>query len=128
MRREHVPPQNRSSFAETELEVVEQNLVDVTVLKEVFGRDGIKGAAFCCELCDGHHYLEWELIAGTLQEVLDKGHLRAHEPACDPNPRDYVSWDYACGLLDGYESYRVTEPRDVLVQVIVNDDPATGAG
>ena len=28
-----------------------------------------------------------------------------HEPAFDPDPSEYVSWDYARGLLDGYENF-----------------------
>jgi hypothetical protein len=27
-----------------------------------------------------------------------------HEPAFEPDPDDYVSWDFARGFLDGYES------------------------
>ncbi len=127
MRAEHLPPHNGTSSGEVERDVIQQGVLDVSVLREVFGRQGFKGAAFCCEVCDQHHYLEWDLIAGNLQEVLDKGHLRAHEPAWGPDPQHYVSWDYACGLLDGYESYRATETGEVLVQVIVNDAADEGA-
>ena len=36
-----------------------------------------------------------------------------HEPAFDPDPNDYVSWDFARGFLDGYEQYEHEELIEV---------------
>ncbi|MHB8452484.1 MAG: DUF5319 family protein, partial [Mycobacteriales bacterium] len=33
--------------------------------------------------------------------LLDHGHTQVHEPAHDPDPAEYVSWDYARGFADG---------------------------
>lgn len=94
---------------EEEREALRQDLVDVQILKEVLGSKGIKGAVFYCPDCDEDHFLGWDLLAGNLQELLKEGESPVHEPAFDPNPDDYVSWDYARGFLDGYESYEQEE-------------------
>ncbi|MEA2486860.1 MAG: hypothetical protein QOF16_514 [Actinomycetota bacterium] len=88
-----------------ERELLRQDLIDVQVLREVLGPKGIKGAVFYCPDCDEDHFLGWDLLAGNLEELLNEGESPVHEPAFDPDPNDYVSWDYARGFLDGYESF-----------------------
>lgn len=94
---------------EGELQALRQDLVDVEILKEVLAPRGIKGTVFFCEDCEEDHYLTWDLLAGNLRELLDKGESPVHEPAFNPDPDDYVSWDYARGFLDGYESFEQEE-------------------
>jgi hypothetical protein len=90
-----------------------QDLVDVQVLKEVLEPKGIKGAVFYCPDCGEDHFLGWDLLAGNLQELLEAGESPVHEPAFEPNPNDYVSWDYARGFLDGYESFEQEELGEI---------------
>ena len=94
---------------EEDKEALRQDLVDVQVLKEVLGPKGIKGTVFYCPDCEEDHYLTWDLLAGNLRELLDAGESPVHEPAFDPNPDEYVSWEYARGFLDGYESFEQEE-------------------
>lgn len=108
-----------------EREALRQDLVDVEVLKEILSPKGIKGTVFYCPDCDEDHYLTWELLAGNLKELLDQGESPIHEPAFDPNPDDYVSWDYARGFLDGYESFQ-TEEMTLLVARLSSDLSARG--
>ncbi|MFN2525991.1 MAG: DUF5319 family protein [Actinomycetota bacterium] len=94
---------------EEEIQALRQDLVDVEILKDVLGPRGIKGTVFFCQDCEEDHYLTWDLLAGNLRELLDKGESPVHEPAFDPDPDDYVTWDYARGFLDGYESFEQEE-------------------
>ncbi len=94
---------------EDEREALRQDLVDVQVLKEVLGSKGIKGAVFYCPDCDEDHFLGWDLLAGNLTQLLKEGDSPVHEPAFEPDPNEYVSWDYARGFLDGYESFEQEE-------------------
>ncbi|HVL64670.1 MAG TPA: DUF5319 family protein [Actinomycetota bacterium] len=94
---------------ETEREALQKDLVDIKVLKELLEPRGIKGAVFYCPDCDEDHYLAWDLLAGNLEEILEAGEPPVHEPAFNPNPENYVSWDFARGFLDGYESYQGEE-------------------
>ncbi len=88
-----------------ERDTLRQDLIDVEVLKDLLGPRGIKGAVFFCPDCNEDHFLAWDLLAGNLKELLEAGESPIHEPAFDPDPDDYVSWDYATGFLDGYESF-----------------------
>jgi hypothetical protein len=106
-------PRDELPLDEEEKELLEQDLVDVQVLKDLLGPKGIKGTVFYCSDCDEDHYLTWDLLAGNLQELLHQGESPIHEPAFDPDPDEYVSWDYARGFLDGYESFEEEELSEV---------------
>ena len=101
----HAPDGPEEPIGEDEREALQQDLVDVRALKELLGTKSIKGVVFYCPDCDEDHYLAWDLLAGNIQELLNAGESPVHEPAFNPNPEDYVSWDYARGVLDGYEIF-----------------------
>jgi Family of unknown function (DUF5319) len=103
---------------EEEREALRQDLIDVQVLKEVLVPKGIKGTVFYCVDCEEDHYLTWDLLAGNLQEILEAGESPVHEPAFEPDPDEYVKWDYARGFLDGYESFEQEELGDVTSRLI----------
>lgn len=88
-----------------ERDALNQDLIDVKTLKTVLANKGIRGVVVFCPDCDDDHYLGWDLLAGNLQQILDSGTTPVHEPAWEPDPDEYVTWDYARGFLDGYESY-----------------------
>lgn len=94
-------------------EALEQDLIDIRTLKELLGPRGIKGTVFFCPDCNEDHYLAWDLLTGNLQALLSDGESPIHEPAFDPDPDEYVSWDYSRGFLDGYESYEQEELSEV---------------
>jgi len=60
----------------------------------------IRGLAVDCDDCGDTHYLGWDLLVENLRHLLDDGRMRVHEPAFDPDPNQYVSWDYARGYAD----------------------------
>lgn len=88
-----------------EREALHRDLHDVRTLKAILGSRGIRGVVVFCPDCDDDHYLGWDLLAGNLQQILDSGTTPVHEPAWEPDPDEYVSWDYARGFLDGYETW-----------------------
>lgn len=106
------------SLSSGDREQLQQDLVDVQVLKELLGPKGIKGTVFYCPDCGEDHFLTWDLLTGNLRELLDAGHSPVHEPAFAPNPDEYVSWDYARGYLDGYESFEDEELSELTVKLI----------
>jgi hypothetical protein len=111
-------PEGEKPLQPEEREALRQDLVDVQVLKEVLGGKGIKGTVFYCPDCDEDHFLTWDLLSGNLQELLDQGESPIHEPAFDPDPDEYVSWDYARGFLDGYEAFEQEELAEVTERLI----------
>lgn len=105
-------------LGDDERHALQQDLVDVQVLKQLLEPKGIRGTVFYCPDCGEDHYLGWDLLHGNLRELLDEGESPVHEPAFDPNPEEYVSWDYARGFLDGYESYEDEELSEVAGRLI----------
>jgi hypothetical protein len=99
---EEIPPESIDAH---EREALQQDLLDIRTLKSILSSRGIKGVVVFCPDCDDDHYLGWDLLAGNLQRILESGRPPVHEPAWQPDPDEYVTWDYARGFLDGYETY-----------------------
>lgn len=99
---EDLPPEEIDAV---EREALHQDLIDIRTLKAILSSRGIKGVVVFCPDCDDDHYLGWDLLAGNLQRILESGRPPVHEPAWQPDPDEYVTWDYARGFLDGYETY-----------------------
>jgi hypothetical protein len=117
------PFDSEQPLDEDEREALQQDLIDVQTLKELLSPRGIKGAVFYCPDCNEDHYLAWDLLTGNLKELLSAGESPIHEPAFDPDPDEYVGWDYARGFLDGYESFEqeeLGEVADRLVSVLAS--------
>ena len=83
-----------------EREGVLSDLEDLEVFDALLSPRGVKGLATGCASCDDQHFLTWDLLRGSLRQLLDAGTPRVHEPAFAPDPADYVSWDYARGFAD----------------------------
>lgn len=97
-------PDDLEDLDDDEREALQQDLLDVKTLKSVLGSRGIKGVVVWCPDCEDDHFLGWDLLAGNLEQILSRGKPPVHEPAWEPDPDEYVSWDYARGFLDGYEN------------------------
>jgi hypothetical protein len=90
----------------------------VETLKALLGPREIRGVLFFCADCEEDHYLAWDLLKGNLQELLKEGESPVHEPAFNPNPDEYVTWDYARGFLDGYETLQDEDLEGITVQLV----------
>jgi hypothetical protein len=77
------------------------DLEDLEIFQTLLEPRGVRGLVVDCLDCDAPHYFEWELLRSNLRHLLDAGGTRVHEPAYDPDPADYVSWEYAQGFADG---------------------------
>jgi Family of unknown function (DUF5319) len=118
MDEEHDPGED-APLDEDERDLLRQDLVDVRALREMLGGRGLKGAVFFCPDCEEDHYLTWDLLEGNLEQLLDRGESPVHEPAYDPDPEEYVSWDYARGFLDGYESFEEEDLGNVAAPLLL---------
>ena len=61
---------------------------------------GIRGLVVCCDDCQQDHYHDWDMLRANLLQLLVDGTVRPHEPAYDPVPEAYVTWDYCRGYAD----------------------------
>ena len=77
------------------------DLSDLAVYQALLEPRGVRGIVVDCGECDQPHYHDWHLLRASLEQLLSDGRMRPHEPAYDPDPADYVSWDYCRGFADG---------------------------
>jgi hypothetical protein len=84
---------------EERAEIVE-DLGDLAMYQALLEGRGVRGVVVDCADCGEQHFHEWDLLRASLRQLLDEGHMRKHEPAFDPDPGDYVTWEYCRGYAD----------------------------
>src|SRR3954447_13032984 len=83
-----------------EREDVLADLEDLEIFQALLEPRAVRGLVVDCQDCEEPHYFEWDLLRGNLKRLLDQGQPHVHEPAFQPDPAEYVSWDYARGFAD----------------------------
>lgn len=78
-----------------------EDLVDLAYYQKLLEPRGYRGIVVDCHECEEPHYHEWHLLRASLEQLLNDNRMRPHEPAFDPNPDDYLTWDYCRGYADG---------------------------
>ena len=78
-----------------------EDLADLEIYQALLTPIGVRGLVIECEDCHEPHYFDWDLLRGNLRHLLTSGRPRVHEPAFDPDPDHYVTWEYARGYADG---------------------------
>lgn len=76
------------------------DIADLAVYQTLLEPRGIRGIAVDCPDCDEPHFHEWGLLRASLQQLLDEGQMRQHEPAFNPDPAEFVTWEYCRGFTD----------------------------
>ena len=79
---------------------VEEDLADLAVYEALLAHRGVRGLVVCCEDCQQDHFHDWDMLRANLLQLLVDGTVRPHEPAYDPIPDAYVTWDYCRGYAD----------------------------
>jgi uncharacterized protein DUF5319 len=93
------PPEE--PLTEEERRDVLEDLEDLEIYEVLLSPIGIRGLTIDCKDCHEPHYFDWDLLRGNLRHLLSSGRPRVHEPAFDPDPDHYVTWEYARGYTDG---------------------------
>jgi uncharacterized protein DUF5319 len=88
-------------ITDAERDELVEDLADLAVYQALLGPRGVRGIVVDCADCEEPHYHDWALLRASLEQLLNDGRMRPHEPAFDPNPRDYVTWEYCRGFADG---------------------------
>jgi hypothetical protein len=98
-------------LTEAERQDVLEDLSDLEIYQALLSPTGVRGLVIECEDCHEPHYFDWDLLRGNLRHLLTSGRPRVHEPAYDPDPDHYVTWEYARGYADGVHD-TLTEGTD----------------
>jgi hypothetical protein len=105
-------PDELISLSDDDRSDVEEDLADLEVYEALLGPIGIRGLVIDCEDCREPHYFDWALMRANLRHLLESGRPRVHEPAFDPDPDNYVTWEYARGYTDGVHDTLLDEEDD----------------
>ncbi|WP_168801583.1 DUF5319 family protein [Glycomyces buryatensis] len=81
-----------------------EDLHELEMFEQVLRPQGFRGVVVDCADCDESHYFTWGLLMSNLRTLLNDNSAQVHEPAYDPDPAHYVTWDYARGYSDCYLS------------------------
>ena len=90
------------------------DLADLEVYEALLSARGVRGLVVDCEDCHVPHYFAWDLLRANLRHLLEQGRTRVHEPAFDPDPAEYVTWEYARGYADGAQDAVEDDDEDDL--------------
>ncbi|GAA1481720.1 DUF5319 domain-containing protein [Gordonia sinesedis] len=85
---------------ENERLAVEEDLADLALYEALLAHRGVRGLVVVCDDCHEDHYHDWDMLRANLLQLLIDGTVRPHEPAVDPRPDSYVTWDYCRGYAD----------------------------
>lgn len=88
------------TLSEAERDEVVADLADLAVYQALLDSRGVRGIVVDCGDCGEQHFHEWSLLRASLQQLLAEGQMRPHEPAFNPDPADYVTWEYCRGYAD----------------------------
>ena len=88
-------------ISDAEREELVEDLADLAVYQALLAPRGVRGIVVDCADCAEPHYHDWALLRASLEQLLADGRMRPHEPAYDPDPREYVTWEYCRGFADG---------------------------
>lgn len=91
---------DQDTLSEAERDEVVADLADLAVYQALLEARGVRGIVVDCSDCGEQHFHEWNLLRASLQQLLDEGQMRPHEPAFDPDPASYVTWEYCRGYAD----------------------------
>lgn len=89
---DEIDPEERESIIE--------DLEDLEAMRAVFEPREFKGVVIVCSECGEDHYYGWDMLKESLEHMLQTGEPRMHEPAFEPEPDDYIAWDYGRGYVD----------------------------
>lgn len=98
---------------EHETALVRQDLFDLERFEATFRAEGYRGVAIYCHDCGEEHYYPWDMLRENLHILLETGETPVHEPAFEPEPEDYVHWEYAQGYVDALNDVGVQDRRDL---------------
>ncbi len=98
---------------DVETEMVQRDLDDLDDFEAVFTEEGYRGVSVFCRDCDEDHFYPWDMLRENLTALLATGETPVHEPAFQPEPAQYVPWEYAHGYVDALREAGVFERQQV---------------
>lgn len=86
-----------------EISALESDLVSVRKFRRLLEPRGVRGVSMLCDDCEEMHFYDWGIIESNIATLLEHRILPVHEPGMQPNPEQYVTWDYCVGYADAMD-------------------------
>jgi hypothetical protein len=93
-------------LTEVDRKEIAADLAELEEFQAALTPHDIRGIVVDCGDCGEQHYFSWALMAANLRSLLGNGRTGVHEPAAEPSPEAYVTWDYARGFTDALAAHR----------------------
>lgn len=87
-------------LSDTDCVEIVADLAELDEFETALAPHDILGIVVDCPDCGEQHYFSWALMTANLRSLLGNGRTGVHEPAVQPKPDSYVTWDYARGFTD----------------------------
>lgn len=87
-------------LTDEERQLVATDLEDLDEFQRLLQPRGVRGICMDCSGCDEIHYYAWEIMRSNLLNMLQHDQSHVHEPPFNPQPEEFVTWDYASGYAD----------------------------
>jgi hypothetical protein len=87
-------------LTDTDREEIAADLAELEEFEATLTPHDIMGIVVDCGDCGEQHFFSWALMTANLRNLLGNGRTGVHEPAVEPRPEAYVTWDYARGFTD----------------------------
>ena len=99
------PDEDNVPVSEEEKVGLRQDLKFVREFRKLLEPRAVRGITMYCEECDEPHFYDWNIIESNIVLMLEDQPMPVHEPLAQPNPNDYVTWDYCLGYADASDYY-----------------------
>ena len=63
--------------------------------------EGFRGLIEYCDECQAEHHCTWAVLQAAARKRLHTGYASRHQPSFEPGLLEFVTWEYACGFVDG---------------------------
>ena len=95
-------------LSDEERKLVLEDLEDLEEFQRLLEPRGVRGICMDCVGCEEVHFYAWEIMRSNLVNMLQHDQSHVHEPPFNPQPEEFVTWDYASGYADAVAE---NEPR-----------------
>jgi len=98
-------------LSDEERKLVLEDLKDLDEFQRLLEPRGVRGICMDCAGCEEMHYYAWEIMRSNLVNMLQHDQSHVHEPPFNPQPSEFVTWDYASGYADAVAELGEQQPH-----------------
>ena len=94
------PEDTPDPLSPQDIMALHEDLRSVREFRRLLEPQGVRGIGMMCDDCEELHFYDWGIMETNIRTMLSDSNVPVHEPSVNPNPDDYVSWDYCAGYAD----------------------------